>query len=92
MTFPKPRASVETRGWTLEMVAARLGVSVTWFQENRQSLESEGFPVADKLLAGRYDGRAVDAWWDRRSGIAANDDTGVDVARERVRRHVQNNA
>lgn len=90
MTAAKVRSLVPNRGWTNTQVAQRLGVSVTWLQENRAHLEKEGFPKADQLLAGRTDSKAVELWLDRRSGIAANDDLGFDVSLQRVRDRVEN--
>lgn len=90
MSAPKPRSAVSNRGWTNAQVAQRLGVSISWLQENRANLEKEGFPKADQLLAGRTDSKAVELWLDRRSGIAANDDIGFDIALQRVRQRVEN--
>ena len=50
--------------------ATRLGKSVAWFRDHRAELEAKGFPRYDDLLKGR-DGDAIEAWLDRRSGLAA---------------------
>jgi transcriptional regulator with XRE-family HTH domain len=64
----KPKFMPEPRGWTQEQVATRLGVSLSWFSENRETLYSAGLPRADKLT-GRTDSKAVERWMDLRSGL-----------------------
>ena len=56
-------------------VSARLGKGAGWLKEHRAELEAAGFPTYDKLLGGT-DGNAIEAWIDRRSGLAqmANDE------------------
>ncbi len=57
------------RGLDEFQVAARLGKSEGWFRKHRAELEANGFPKYDELLGGR-DANAIEAWWDKRSGLA----------------------
>jgi predicted DNA-binding transcriptional regulator AlpA len=86
MPAPKPRPDVTPRGWTAAQVAGRLGVSVSWFHDNRADLHKANFPQCDGLT-GRWDSKAIEIWMDKRSGIAANDDLGFDPFLEGVRAH-----
>jgi hypothetical protein len=91
MNAPKPKPLIEPRGWTVAQVAARLGVSASWFSEHREDLYINGFPRPD-ALTNRTDSRAVERWLDMRSGLAANDDLGFDPFLEGVRNHGQRHA
>ena len=59
-------------------MAARLNKGVAWFYAHRNELEAAGFPRFDDLLGGR-DANAIEAWFDRRSGLgqAANDEKAL---------------
>ena len=91
MTAPKQKYTPSPRGWTLEQVATRLGVSISWFQERRKSLYEANFPRPD-ALTGRTDSKALERWMDMRSGLVdqltgrgAESGSGFDEALRRVR-------
>lgn len=69
MTRAKPSFCQVPRTWNRAQVAARLGKGEDWFREKRVDLEEAGFPAYDELLKG-WDGNAIEAWLDQRSGIA----------------------
>lgn len=50
-------------------VAAMFGKCPSWFYQKRDTLEGQGFPRRDLLLAG-WSRAAVKAWFDRRAGVA----------------------
>lgn len=62
------RPEIDPRGWTQEEVAAYLGWSINTFRTRKSELERRGFPAIDPLL-GRYDRKAIEAWFDNRSGL-----------------------
>lgn len=87
----KPKYTPEPRGWTQVQVAARLGVSLSWFCEKKIELQRAGLPQPDPIT-GRTDGDAVNAWMDSRSPILADRAKGAakstlseDRVRERMR-------
>jgi hypothetical protein len=54
-----------------------LGLGPTEFSRLLPRLEAEGFPKPDPLI-GRRDGKAIEVWWDHRSGLAEdNSDTDL---------------
>lgn len=56
---------------TQKEVAGYIGVGVTWLADGGlDRLYAEGFPKSDPVT-GRWDHKAIDAWWDARSGLAA---------------------
>lgn len=63
----KPKYTPDPRNWTQEQVAARLGVSPTFFKRNRKKLREAGFPEAD--VRGQYHPGAADDWMDMHSKI-----------------------
>lgn len=73
MSEAKPAFLPECRIWTAHQVAARLGWSDNKFRTWRLRLEAQGFPRRDELLAG-WDGDAIQAWLNRRSGLTLVDD------------------
>jgi hypothetical protein len=69
MAAPRQRPASEPRGYTLDEVANYLGHARNWLTAERLAeLRKSGFPPIDPLLE-RVDKRALDAWWDARSGI-----------------------
>lgn len=71
---PRPNA---VRGWTQEEAGAYVGVSETWFINNRARLRAAGFPEPS-ALTGRYDAKLVARWYDAHSGIDAAQKTADD--------------
>ena len=78
MTKAKPKYTPDPRAWDDYQVAARLNKGVVWFNTHRSELEAAGFPRFDDLLGGR-DANAIEAWFDRRSGLgqAASDEQAI---------------
>ncbi len=79
MTLPKPKYYIpEPRALDNYQVAAFFGKGVVWFNTHRSKLEAAGFPKFDDLLGGR-DANAIEAWFDRRSGLgqAANEEQAI---------------
>lgn len=80
------RFSVQPRDVPAHAAARRLGLTLAAFGERLPSLIARGFPEADPTT-GNFDLKAVDAWMDRRSGLAgapelrATSDPGVIAAR-----------
>lgn len=74
MGVAKVKFMPEPRGWTQVQVCARLGLSLSRFQEVKKQLKDEGMPQPDPIT-GRTDANALEAWMDRRSGLVspAND-------------------
>jgi len=62
--LPTPRL------WGVREIAARLNRSVAWFYEHKAHLKQLGFPCRDEVLGG-WDSHAVEAWFDRRAGMAS---------------------
>lgn len=71
MARPKSKFMPTPRIWSRQQVACRLGKGEQWFLDHRPELEREGFPKADALLGG-YDADAIEAWLDRRGGLAGH--------------------
>ena len=71
LTRPRPSYTPTPRIWDDFQVAARFGKGETWFDKHRDELEAQGFPQYDDFLGGR-DADAIELWFDRRSGIAAD--------------------
>ncbi len=69
MSQSRPKFTPTPRVWSEFQVACRLGKCESWLATHRPRLEAEGFPPRDPLLGGT-DADAVEAWLDRRSGIA----------------------
>ena len=78
MTNAKPSFTPTSRMLNAFQVSARLGKGVGWLKEHRAELEAAGFPTCDEFLGGT-DGNAIEAWMDRRSGLAqvANDEQAL---------------
>ena len=78
MTLPKPKYVPQPRALNDYQVAALFGRGEGWFRDRRAKLEAAGFPECDELLGGR-DGKAIEAWFDRRSELrqAPKDDDGA---------------
>ena len=70
MSRPKPQFTPDPRTWNEYQVACRFNKGVEWFRTHRRGLERAGFPLFDELVDG-WDSRAIEAWFDRRSGLAA---------------------
>lgn len=71
MTTPtdKPKWLPERRGWTAQMTAHYIGVSIGWFMLHKDTLfKKHGFPVPSPVT-GKYDGRAVSKWYDAHSNL-----------------------
>ena len=62
------RYRIDVRGISKDKVARRLGKTPAQFDLIEQALYAEGFPRADPIV-GTWNIDAVDAWWDRRSGL-----------------------
>ena len=80
MTRAKPPYVPAPRALAAYQVAARINRGVEWFKAHRPELEAEGFPEYDELLGG-WDGKAIEVWFDHRSGLAPgtnNDDAALD--------------
>jgi|TARA_Y100000031_G_scaffold130955_1_gene150995 hypothetical protein len=75
MSRAKPTYVPDPRTWDAYQVASSLGRGPEWFKEHQGELEANGFPLYDGLLGG-WDGKAIEAWRDKRSGLAtaAKDD------------------
>ncbi|MDD2325043.1 MAG: hypothetical protein PHW63_03395 [Alphaproteobacteria bacterium] len=63
-SLPTPRV------WGVREIAARLNRSVAWFYEHKAHLKQLGFPNRDEVFGG-WDSHAVEAWFDRRAGMAS---------------------
>ena len=63
------RFAVEPRDVPPEKAARRLHLPLSQFDLLRDSLFARGFPRPDETT-GMYDLLAIDAWMDRRSGLA----------------------
>ena len=68
MTTARPRFNLPPRGLTGEESAGYLGLGATEFNRLLPKLEAEGFPEPDRLT-GRRDWKAIERWWDERSGL-----------------------
>jgi hypothetical protein len=64
-----PRFKINPRDVPPELAARRLGLSIEAFEDLRADLEARGFPIPD-VTTGFYDLKAIEAWQDRRSGLA----------------------
>lgn len=87
----KPKYTPEPRGWTQVQVAARLGVSMSWFSEKKIELQRAGMPQPDPIT-GRTDGDAVNAWMDQRSPLLADKGKSAPqstIAQDRVRERMR---
>lgn len=86
VTHRRPRFSLPPRGLTAEESAGYLGLGPTEFSRLLPRLEAEGFPKPDPLT-GRRDWKAIEMWWDSRSGLADDgSDKGLLVRIEEMRR------
>lgn len=66
---PRLHETTPNRGATAAEIAAYLGLSETRFAALLPTLRQSGFPDPDPLIE-RYDRKAVDSWFDRRSGFS----------------------
>lgn len=86
MTRARPRFDFPPRGLTDHESAGYLGLGMTEFTRLLPKLEAEGFPGIDRLT-GRRDWKAIEAWYDERSGLAKDaGDNGL-MARIEGMRH-----
>lgn len=69
MTRRRPKFGLPPRGLTEHEAAGYLGLGTTEYTRLLPKLEAEGFPRRDPLT-GRRDWKAIESWWDQRSGIA----------------------
>ena len=69
MTQARPRFTLPPRGLVDHETAGYLGLGQTEFTRLLPRLEAEGFPRPDPLT-GRRDWKAIEVWWDHRSGLA----------------------
>lgn len=67
---PRLQDGGQPRGLTAEEAAFLLGFSRDHFDAMLPKMLRAGFPPKDPLL-DRYDRKAIDCWWDVRSGIAS---------------------
>ena len=87
------RYRIDPRDVPASKAARRLGLTVVEFNRLKPDLFARGFPKPDPTT-GNYDLKAVDAWQDARSGLAApltdepkaRDARDVGVIAERARR------
>ncbi len=86
MSRRRPRFSLPPRGLTAEETGWYLGLGTTQFRKLLPRLEADGFPKPDPLT-GRRDLKAIEVWWDRRSGLAADDRDGGLMQRLDALRH-----
>ena len=63
------RFRIEPRDVPADRAARRLGLSPGDFDARLPDLIARGFPPADPTT-GHFDLKAIDAWMDRRSGLA----------------------
>ena len=73
------RFHVQPRCVPPAVAARRIGVTETRFVEVADQLRRQGFPAAD-AITGNYDLVAIDAWLDRRAGLAKNQPAAGDPA------------
>lgn len=66
MTARRDRGQITNAAGVAEMIG---GYADSWFYAHRKRLEAEGLPKKDKALGG-WHRPAVQAWLDRRAGIA----------------------
>ena len=84
------RYAVEPRDIPPEKAARRLHLTMEGFVAHTDSLRARGFPQPDPTT-GMYDLKAIDAWMDKRSGLAGltvNDGprNAGEVSRDRLER------
>lgn len=63
------RYRIDPRDLPPEKVARRLHLTKERFEELLPDLRARGFPVPDPTT-GNFDGKAIEAWMDRRSGLS----------------------
>ena len=86
MTRARPKFDLPPRGLVDHETAGYLGLGMTEFNRLLPKLEADGFPRPDRLT-GRRDWKAIEAWWDSRSGLAQDDgDQGLIARIEEMRR------
>jgi hypothetical protein len=73
------RFHVSPRCAPAAIVARRLGLTEARFAEKEPLLRHAGFPSPD-AITGNYDLFAVDAWLDRKSGLANHGPLASDAA------------
>ncbi len=66
MTAARRNGTVTNAAGVAEMIG---DYSEAWFYDHRERLEAAGFPKRDALLGGWHKA-AVQAWLDRRAGVA----------------------
>ena len=77
MTRRRPSYTPTPRILDKFQTSVRLGNGETWFDKNRAQLEAMGFPQYDDFLGG-WDADAIEIWFDKRSGLANdNNDHGL---------------
>lgn len=77
MARARPRFDLPPRGLTDAEAAGYLGLSASEFSRRLPELEAAGFPKRDPLLGDRRGFKAIEAWWDGRSGLATSADDGL---------------
>ena len=73
------RFHVDPRCVPKAVAARRIGVTEARFADVQQDLQRQGFPKPDGIT-GNYDLVAIDAWLDRRAGLAKNQPAAADPA------------
>lgn len=68
----------QPRGMTRFDLAVYLRRSEGWVDDHIEALAAAGFPQADPLL-GTWDKKAIDRWWDGRSGLQDATDQEADA-------------
>jgi hypothetical protein len=63
------RYRIDPRDLPPEKVARRLHLTKERFEELLPNLRARGFPAADPTT-GNFDGKAIEAWMDQRSGLS----------------------
>lgn len=67
----RPSIVVLPRMLTLRQAACLLGISESYLSAHLDLFQESGFPRRDPLVANRFDRKAIEAWLDERSGLAA---------------------
>lgn len=73
------RFKVQPRCVPKTIAARRLGLTETRFTESEADLRQNGFPLPD-AVTGNYDLVAIDAWLDRKAGLANLRPAPIDAA------------
>lgn len=73
------RFHVQPRCVPRAVAARRLGLTEARFEQSEPDLRRNGFPLPD-AVTGHYDLVAIDAWLDRKAGLADAAPRAIDAA------------